>query len=188
MLKIKSVKTSLIGKQMPRDDAARGVYIHNHFEYEGWPYNPNRGADIRDYNTEIKSRRSNAVSPMTIGTVQFQELVSVPYEQSLVAEKMQYQLRVTVDSDSVVTAVDVLDFTPEYIQDMIKQGYDRVKYHAQQLMRNSRPRTIPGNKYCYAERVGESESYRMRLSPAGMRNLIQASKSTFNSIFIYNSN
>lgn len=187
MLKIKSVKTGLIGKKMPKDDATRGVFVHQHFEQEGWPMNHGRGADIPKYNIEVKSRRLNAVSPLTIGTVKFQDLLTVPYEKSLVAEKMQYQLRVTVDQDSIVTAVDVCDFTPEFIQDMIKKGYDQVKSNARQLKDQGLPKTIPGNKYCYAERTQNTDSYRMRLSPKGMNDLIQASKSTFDSIFIYNS-
>lgn len=186
MLKLKSVKTSLIGKQMPRDDAARGVFIHNYLQSEGWPYNPGPGADCQKYGVEFKSRRINAVSGHTIGTMNFYDLCTVPFRDSLVAEKLQYQIRVTVDANSIVTAVDVYDFTPEFIQDMVKKGYDEIQTKAKNLAVTCElPKLIYGTQYCYAELRKNSESYKIRLSKKAMDNIINASTSTFRDIIIY---
>jgi hypothetical protein len=186
MLKLKSVKTGLIGRQMPRDDAARGVFIHNYFESEGWPLNRGPGADFPEYAVELKSRRINATSGHTIGSMNFYDLCTVPFKDSLVAAKLQYQIRVTVDENSVVTAVDVYDFTPDFIQDMVKTGYEEIQNKARKLDVTCKlPDSIYGTQYCYAELHKDTESYKIRLSKKAMINIINASTSTFRDLVIY---
>jgi hypothetical protein len=186
MLKLKSVKTGLLGRQMPRDDAARGVFIHNYFESEGWPLNRGPGADFVEYAVELTSRRINATSGHTIGSMNFYDLSTVPFKDSLIAKKLQYQILVSVDADSVVTAVDVYDFSPEFIQDMVKTGYEEIQNKARKLnVVCQLPYTIYGTQYCYAELIKDTESYKIRLSKKAMTNIINASRSTFRDLVIY---
>jgi hypothetical protein len=86
----------------------------------------------------------------------------------------------------VVTAVDVYDFTPDFIQDMVKTGYEEIQNKARKLDVTCKlPDSIYGTQYCYAELHKDTESYKIRLSKKAMINIINASTSTFRDLVIY---
>jgi hypothetical protein len=183
MLKIKQIKTSLVGMKINASDAKRGNIIHEHFALEKWPLNFGAGADIPMYKIEIKSRRTNAVSAHTFGRMTLRNIHELDYEDSIIAEKCQYQIRVSLNSDSVVTAVEFYDFTDPYIQNLLKEGYNRVKLNAPSLDTATKhlPTYISGTQYCYAEL--QNKLYQMRISDEAMEKIKFMSRSLFKNIF-----
>jgi len=183
MLKIKKIKTSLVGMKIDATDAERGNIVHEHLASEHWPVNFRAGVDIPIYKIEIKSRRANAVSAHTFGRMTLRNIHELDYEDSIVSEKSQYQIRVNLDADNVVTSVEFYDFTDPYIQNLFKEGFERVKINAPRLDTaiEHLPKYIKGTKYCYAEL--QNNLYQMRISDGAMKKIKTMSKSMYNHLF-----
>jgi hypothetical protein len=110
-MKIKSIKTSLLGQTVPTNiNGVAGRYIEAHMQKEGWPTDlRGAGADIPVYSLEIKSRDKDAVSHHVVGTMLPTDIILTSYLDSIICKKLQQQLRV-ITKDQVVISTTVYDF------------------------------------------------------------------------------
>jgi hypothetical protein len=73
------------------------------------------------YHIEVKSRDKDAISPYTVGVINIVD-INKPYEQSTLWEKLQYQIRVTIENNIVIKS-ELYDLTVPHIQDKFKKSY-----------------------------------------------------------------
>ena len=160
-MKIKSIKTSLLGQTVPTNiNGVAGRYIEEYLQQEGWPTDL-RGAcaDVPKYNLEFKSRDKDAVSHHVVGTMLPTDIISTSYLDSIICKKLQQQLRV-ITKDQVVISTTVYDFAHPKIQEIFKDGYETCQ---QQLAAGSQSDYIRGNDYCFFERQRGKTSYKFRI-------------------------
>lgn len=187
--KISKIKNSdsLIGKQLPShlDGGASGRAVEEILENEfGFQINTGAGADIPDWNLEVKTRCTSATSPQTVATMSADDIVCTPYEDSIVAEKLQQQLRIKHNEYNIITSADVYDFSKPFIQEELKKAYE----HGRNQIRNNESvgcTSCKGGYLGYFEQCHSprSSAYSFRLSLGQMRKLESMAKSTFTSLF-----
>ena len=160
-MKIKSIKTSLLGQTVPTNiNGVAGRYIEAHMQQEGWPTDlRGAGADIPIYNLEIKSRDKDAVSHHTVGAMLPADIISKSYSSSIIFEKLQQQFRV-ITKDQVVVSTTVYNFAHPKIQVIFNNGYETCR---QKLAAGDESNYIRGNDYCFFERQRGKASYKFRI-------------------------
>jgi len=165
-MKIKSIKTSLLGQTVPTNiNGVAGRYIEEHMQQEGWPTDlRGAGADIPAYGLEIKSRDKDAVSAHTVGTMLPTDIISKSYPSSIIFEKLQQQFRV-ITKDQVVVSTTVYNFAHPKIQVIFNDGYEtcRQKLAADLAAGKESSNYIRGNDCCFFERQRGKTSYKFRI-------------------------
>lgn len=178
---------SLIGRQLPShlDGGASGWAVEEILEREfGLQINPGAGADIPDWNLEIKTRCTSATSPQTVATMSPEDIIKTPYEDSIVAQKLQQQLRIKHNEYNIITSAEVYDFDKPFIQQELKKAYEHGR---NQIYAN----TSIGCTSCRGGYLGyfeqchlpRSNDYSFRLSSGQMKKLESMARSTFTSLF-----
>lgn len=186
-LRVSSVKglEKLIGINLGTHiHGVAGRKLESVIKAHGVEFNFGSGPDLPDYGIEVKSRCITAVSPQTVGSMSVKSIIKTPYEQSLICEKIQRQIRVSIDDTGNVIAADFHDFTDCFSQDLIREAYEHAR---QQVIADP---TIKHTKVSghvgYFERTSTMVEGQLafRISHTKMKKLIELrTKSTFTSLF-----
>lgn len=160
-MKVKTINTALVGETVPTHiNGQAGRYIENYIKDEGWPVDTrNSGADIPQYQLEIKSRDRDAVSHHTVGSMLGEDIKNTDYRSSVICQKLQQQFRVTTQ-DQVVVAAKVYDFSDPKIQKIFEDGYEKCR---EELINQCQDNYIRGNDFCFMETRPGKTSYKFRI-------------------------
>jgi len=93
--KVVRLKANMVGKLVPSNiNGAAGRYIEKELGEQGYPMSNGPGPDIPVINMEVKSRDLDATSAQTIGRMTPEDIVTTPYQASVIHDKLQQQYRV----------------------------------------------------------------------------------------------
>lgn len=183
MLKIKSIKTSLIGTTLPEfaDNSECGRFVEQHLIAEGWPLDTqNVGADCPTLNLEFKTKEVGSVAAFSIGKMSARDIQLQDFEQTSICNKLQL-VGIIEHQHRVITSLNVYDFTSQSIQDIFKEAYEKAR---QQILLEDNLNYYSGNKYAYFERTQRNiDSLCFRVRTTKMDSLKRISKSTFDQLF-----
>lgn len=183
MLKIKSIKTKLIGTTLPAfaDNGELGRYVEQRLKEEGWPLDTlNVGADCPTLNLEFKTKEVGSVASFSIGKMSAKDIQLQDFEQTSICNKLQL-VCIIEHENRVVTSVTVYDFTSQSIQDIFKGAYEKAR---QQILVDGNLNYYSGNKYAYFERTQRNiDSLCFRIRTTKMDTLKGISKSNFDQLF-----
>jgi hypothetical protein len=145
------------------------------------------GCDMPEYGVEMKTRKIESNSPHTVGTMRFGDIISKPYDQSLIFEKFQRQYRVHYsDEGQVVLTSEVYDLTEEFIQSKIREAYEEGrKQITQNEINGFHPPYVKGSEWGYFEVSESYSSYRFRIPNSAMKKIETAVRNakTFKKLF-----
>lgn len=179
MIKVKKLKTSFIGVKLPNIITA-GVMFEDILADRGNPVDKGQGPDYPELSLEVKTKSLESRSSNVIGTMSRTNIINTPYNQSPICKKMQQQLRVKT-KDGVVVKEDIFDFTPPFIQDLIKEAYN---IGQTKLNVGNPPEYVNCTRYGYFEkRRHTNDSYMFRINVCAMSKLEQMSKSNYENLF-----
>ena len=179
--KITYLKVSMVGKSVASTfGGASGRDIENKLREQGIPISNAHGADIPDFDLEVKSRDLDATSAQTVGSMTPEDIIATPYRASVIYEKLQQQYRVKT-KDQVIVSAKIYDFSSPHIQEKIEQCYEAAR---QKIINGDQRDYIPGGYYGFFERsaVGP-RSYQFRFTDGAMKKLEAMSQSTFYKLF-----
>jgi hypothetical protein len=179
------IRKSLLGKQLPSNlygDAGRTC--ENLLEDIGVPINRGAGCDILTLGWEVKSRKTNATSAQTITSMHPGDIISTPYRDSPVYEKIRKQLRFTSDESDVIIAIDLCDFDQDYIQDILEAGYERARI---MIATNPKISYTPyqGLEGYFEKTKKDRPELDFRLADGQMEKFLAMTSSTFQDMFSY---
>ena len=182
------IKKSLIGKELTNEkngDAGRD--FEDKIESMGIIINRGNGVDCKEFDWEFKTRHENATSAQTVGTMLPEDVISTKnWYDTPIHKKLKKQLRATLNEQSMIIDIDLVDFDQPHIQDICEQAY---KHARNQIVSN--PHIVytsqKGKFYGYFENTNPSKTRSLdwRISDRSMDKLKSMSKSTFGSIFDY---
>ena len=179
----KQICLPLIGLVVPTNLGGHaGRAIETFLKSIGVPITNGAGSDFTiqvtilgiTYHIEVKSRDTTAISPHTVGTISYTDL-NIPYKQSTLWQKLQYQVRVTTENN-IVTDAKLYDLTVPHIQEKLEKAYD---YGITQITADPNITTthIDGH-WAYFERKSDT-SFQFRLSKDDMPAILMMARSTF---------
>jgi len=182
------IKKSLIGTVLTNEkhgDAGRD--FENKIESMGININRGNGVDCKEFDWEFKTRHENATSAQTVGTMLPEDVISiVNWYDTPIHKKIKKQLRATLDKNSIIVDIDLIDFDQPHVQDICEQAY---KHARNQIIKNPQIAytSQKGGFYGYFENTNptKTRSLDWRISDSNMDKLKTMSKSTFGSIFDY---
>lgn len=181
MIKIKKLNTSFKGIKLPCTTTA-GTDFEKVLKDRGNPVNTGQCADYPELDLEVKTKSIESKSANVIGTMSRCDIINTPYENSSICKKMQQQLRVETE-EGVVINEDIFDFSPKFIQDLIKESYEIGR---KALNVENPPHYVNCTRYGYFEkRRHTADSYMYRINVNAMKEIERLSKSTFRNIFHY---
>lgn len=153
--------------------------IENMLINDGYNFNLGKGVDLPDDGIEVKSRLKESTSSHTVGNMTDYDIIVTPYRQSSIFPKLQKQMRVEHTCNHIVK-VEYYDFSQPFIQDLLEEAYEAARAS---IAAGYTPHA-PGTRFGYFE-YHASNSYKFRITDAGMKDLEKMSKSTFNTLFEY---
>lgn len=187
----KTLSERLVGQVLPSTyQGASGRGLEDLIESMGIPINRGPGIDFPLMGEEFKSRDVDAISPQTIGTISYDNLIANTYEKTGIYKKFQKQRRAKT-KDNVIISADVYDFSPEFIQEKVKEAYEIARStlvewantHPNATAENM-PTYIAGTKWGYLERVDKTKKvFHYRVSSNAMKDFEKMSKSTYTKFF-----
>jgi hypothetical protein len=128
---------------------------------------------------EVKSRALDAVSPQTMGSINVND-INCAYEDSVLWEKLQYQIRVFT-KDCIIVKAELYDFNIPHIQKKFKEAFE---YGRDQIIADpSITCTKVSGHWGYFEQVPSSTSFVFRISKNDMPVLERMATSTFTQHF-----
>lgn len=181
-------KLNLVGKSLPRvnDHGHIGRHIHDTVDNHGYAMNPGRGADIRMPGcqpAEVKSRDEDSRSPHSVGSMHEQDIINTCYEQTILWEKLQTQLRVKY-RNHVIQSQEIYDFSRPIIQQKLRDAYETARHNLIQGNYDS-SNYVPGTGFGHFERCANSDQWTFRIGNKGMQQLEAMARSTFDRLFDY---
>jgi hypothetical protein len=181
--KIKEIKLNLLGVDLPTDHATRGKALEDYLANHDMPVSQGPGADYPDFDLEVKTKDTESTSANCVGSMSIENIIKTPYELSCISAKLKSQLRVKVTTGIVVKS-DVYDFSPAFIQELLKEAYETAR---SKIVNGDRNSFVYGTSYGYFERKKKhgvpTNSYMFRITVGAMDKLENMAKSTYNSIF-----
>ena len=181
-MKIKSIKTSLLGSTLPySDNSKNGRFCEEVLIDENWPIDQHRkGPDVStdNFKIEFKLKDQDSVSAYTIGKITFDELKTVDYNTSHIKDKLQ-QLCIIEHKDKVVVSVNVYDLTDPEIQKKFEEAFELAR---ELVISGYNSNYIPGNNFGYFESTTQQPNiYSFRIRKEMMDRVIKGmSKSADN--------
>lgn len=185
-VKVKEIKVDWRGEQLPTHmGGVAGRAFEQIMKKDGFPINNGKGADGGpQYDLEVKTRATEATSPVSVATMRKCDIISTPFEDSVVCEKLQHQLRVKTEN-GIIIENEVYDLSQAHVNDLYKEAYET----ARQNIANGNITaggTAPGTKWGYFEKKnGTKDSWVFRSSNSAMKKVESMATSTFGSIFDY---
>jgi hypothetical protein len=185
-----SIESKLIGKILPPTFAGEsGRGLEDLLESIGIPINRGSGVDCLIFDFEVKSRDIDAISPQTVCTMTFNDIIATPYANSRVREKFQRQFRVKTKHNVIISA-EMYDFSHRLIQNLIEEAYETARASLAASQTNGAchgkwmPAYVPGTKWGYLENVNTAtNSYHFRISHGAMDDFEAMSHSTLSKLF-----
>lgn len=186
-MKIKTIKTRLIGSTLPySDNSMNGRFCEQVLISEGWSINQHqKGPDVNtnDLKIEFKLKDQDSVSSYTIGKITFNELKTVDYNTSHIKDKLQ-QLCIIEHKDRIVESAEVYDLTDPEIQKKFEEAFEL----ARKLIISGHCSTyIPGTQFGYFESTNQNpDIYSFRIRKETMDRVIKGmakSSDNFNKLF-----
>jgi hypothetical protein len=180
-IRVTKLKIPLVGEEVPKQANGNvGRLIEFKLKQAGYNVNSRQGLDLPDENLEIKSRKEESTSAHTIGEMLIENIISTPWDQTLLKEKCQRQYRVSYSDDySVIKEAEIYDFTTEYLQDKFREAYEEGR---KLISKGKRSGYIRGSRWGYFEMHREN-SYQFRIPHSAMKDVITASTNNFDSLF-----
>ena len=181
-LVVKALNESLVGKKVPEKwDGKAGRYIEILLKDLGLDMQTGYGPDILDQKLEVKSRDIDSISPLTIATMRYSDILETSYYDSLLCDKFQHHIRINTQYERIVN-VCYWDFRSPLIQDEIAKAYDFGKH---QLLQKGEISCTKANNFGYFENTDKryNDLYAFRLTDKNMQRLAGLSKSVYNNIF-----
>jgi len=185
--KLKNLKNGIEpGTKIPCEQSYGNVgnWAENVLKENGHTINKT-GIDISDLGLEVKTRKNGSSSYHTIGSMNVNDIINTPYDQSSIREKTLTQYRIHYnDQFQVVASAEVYDFSDNAIQDKIREAYEG----AREMMRNGdrnnwiRKEVEPG-VMAWGAFEGNGNSYYFRIASKHMNDMETMAKSTFNKNF-----
>lgn len=162
------------------DSGRFGRLVHEKLA-EILPMQSGAGPDVEEAGLEVKSRQIHSTAAHTQCSMGTQDIIDTLYEESLLHDKLQKQLKVKINSDiGVITEERVYDFSGKEIQDQVKDGYEAC-----------RSRVAAGETGTIADGWVQmeklpSDSFKVRITNAGMKameNIAQRDHNAWDAIF-----
>jgi hypothetical protein len=163
----------LIGQSLGTNQHGQaGRALENLLQSWGWPINRGSGPDILIFGLELKTRDLDADSAQTVTSMNLPVILRTPYEDSVVRQKFQQQLRVFTRSGVIVDA-GIFDFGRDSIQTMVREAYEHGRSQLIDAVHRGQdlPRTkYRGGYYGFFERTDADRpnTYSFRLSKGDM--------------------
>jgi hypothetical protein len=180
-IKIKRLAKTVVGMRLP-EWQRQGIAAENIFTQRGDPPAQGQQPDFPRLNGELKTKNIHSRSANVVGTMNRTAIINTPYELSSIHDKIQRQLRLKVE-DGVIISDEIFDFTPPYIQDLIKEAYEKGR---KLLDVECPPDYVNCTRYGYFDKKrGTKDSYMFRINVKPMKELENLSKSTFGIHFNY---
>ena len=178
-LKLKSVKTTVVGKSVPTRFAGHaGRAIEFMIEQDGFAINRRAVKDNPYF--ELKSRDLDAVSAQTIGSMTLEAIKNTKYEDSPIYEKTQQQLRVKTQNNVIVES-KLYDFSSWHIQSVIKEAYDLARHR---IINGVCKNYIYGSQFGFFEKTKkDSNVWDFRLTDSAFKKVEAMATSTFTKLF-----
>lgn len=193
-IRIKEVKVDFGDLYFPDakdcNDGSIGRAIEQELIKQG--FNVSNGViDLPDYNLEVKTRKSSSKSAHTVGTMTHDDILNTPWEETTFKQKLQNQLRVTIDVDSgKVSSQDVIHLEDdEDIQKELKAAYESAQKklldHYTQTGEILEESYIKGKDGEAFFEYKEGNSYAFRITDSGMKRYVNMAKTapSFNNLF-----
>lgn len=158
MVRLSSVKiaqpgTNLGIKQTPATSGIIGRAIEKLYKSQGFDVkSSSKGPDLPDLKTEIKTRNADAISPITIGSMDSDEILVTEYKNSSIAKKLQIINLIKYDNSgqtAVITENKILNCLHPNIQKGFEEGYNNIKSYI--FRYGVDDNYIRGNEWLYAE-------------------------------------
>jgi len=122
----KYLKNLPIPPQDPNDLGNVGRHIENLIQSCGYDLDRQDNVDIRKIGVEIKTRNIWALSAHTIGKMRMDDIISTPWDESPVKEKIQCQFRVEYDDKlNIITEAKIWNFDIHEIQYSLQTSYEQ---------------------------------------------------------------
>jgi len=184
--KIKSLKTSLVGKTVPDSACGHaGRKVEDILIQDGFHLDRKGTIDIPGLNVEVKSRDVDATSAQTVGRMSLDEIIRTDYRSSDVFKKIQTQFRVKI-RDNVVVSADIVDFSWDYIQDKLEKSYEAARL---KIINGDKANYIRGGRFGLFERSKKDAKlglpYQFRLSDGAMKKLEKMAVSNARTLFSF---
>lgn len=157
--KIKTVKTTLVGKIVPsnrEDNGKTGRHIEEELKKDGHTVDTTGPVDLVDYGVEVKSRLVSSKSSFTIANMTLDDIEKTDYKNSIIYQKIQSVLLVLHDNITVQKAI-TYDLSDSYIQSFIEKAYNDSKEFV------VKGETPPAKGYGYFEKNKKDNSFRFRI-------------------------
>ena len=182
-VRVKDIKTAIVGRRVSGSNSDIGYQIEKLIQSDGWQIQPGAGPDILDFGIEIKGRHVDATSNQTICKMSRADIIATPYHLSPVKNKIQQQIRVYHNSNTILRAT-FYDFSDPYIQQLLGAAYEACR---KKLQEGWCEKWVPGNYWGNFEKDLCNENfYAYRITPNAYKKLEAMSKDTFFELFDYN--
>lgn len=189
-MKQNDLAKKLIGKILPstyKGESGRG--LEDLLETCGIPINRGPGVDCLIFDFEVKSRDIDAISPQTVSTMTFNNIIATPYINSSVRDKFQRQFRVKTKNNIIVSA-EMYDFSHRLIQSQIEEAYESAREQMIEHQSNGAghdswlPTYVYGTKWGYFEHVDKKKnSLHFRIAHGAMEDFEVMASSTLSRLF-----
>jgi hypothetical protein len=183
------IKKNLVGVKLHNEKSGdAGRDFENKVEEFGIEVNRGIGIDSKRLGWEFKTRHKNATSAQTIGNMIPEDIIDIDnWYDTPISKKIKKQLRATLDKDSKIIDIELIDFDQPHIQDLFEEAYD----HARAQLINDQDLIYTSHKggyYGYFENTSpeKSKSLDWRISDNNMDKIKNMATSTFSDIFSYN--
>jgi hypothetical protein len=134
MKNVQLIKSSpLLGEEVPpKENGEAGNYIHRLLEklYPQFTYNPGARVDCPQFLIEIKTRDLDAISPITIGGMSIDSILTTEYCDSLFREKTQ-NIRFVKHQNGVIVKDYIINSHKTFVQQKIEDIYNLLREQLQ---------------------------------------------------------
>ncbi len=182
-IKIKKLKTSVVGKKVPKQQKGNEGNVGRHLHEEMGA--SKHGVDSPILDMDLKTRKRSSKAPHTTGTMTFDDIMNTEWENTTFAQKLQNRCHVvhddTFSEDNEVVSQEIFDFRGQDIQDLLKRDFDIAKAKLKASGKGTTG-TIVGGEFGMFEHRG-GNTYAHRITDSGMKKLEGMAKSTYNDLF-----
>ena len=104
---------------------AVGQWVEEELASLGYPINQGKGIDLPPYNIEIKTRKRQATSAQSFGSMKLADIIRSPWHRSDVKSKCQLQYQVVWDAQHMIVCEDrIVDLRHPWRQEMLQKAFD----------------------------------------------------------------
>jgi hypothetical protein len=179
--KLNKAEKALVGIRVPEQKNGNvGRLTDAIMEEEGYTLNYGKGPDIPEFGIEKKTKGSESMSPYTIGSMTYDDIMKYSYDESPIKDKLQTFF--VVEHDQIfmeIIKAGVYDFTKDCIQDIIRHAYNSAREELTTGVTYVRGEGAWG----YFEYKKNSNSWLFRIPVNNMKKLMAMARNNFYSLF-----